>query len=188
MMISGDDCIYPDHYAEALLTHMRADRRLAVASGDWGATPRLGRRQPQGSGRFVRMTFMLQLGGRYPVGPGWEAWLLWKALQYGWRSANFRELRYLHLRPYRGSNVRVWGEGAYLLGYPLYAIVLRVIFGLLDRRREGLSGPAMIALLAGYLAAWVNPARQPRSAGDARLRHFVRWWLARRVLASLRRG
>jgi hypothetical protein len=187
MMISGDDCIYPEHYAEGLLARMAHDMRLAVVSGDWGASPRLGRRQPQGSGRLVRMTFMEQLGRRFPLAPGWEAWLLWKALERGWRVASFGELRYVHLRGYRPSNVRVWGEGAYLLGYPLYAIVVRVVLGLLDHRREGLTVSATIALLAGYLPLWLRRARQHAGTRDAQLRHFVRRWLARRIVTSLLR-
>ena len=133
-LITGDDCVYPDNYAEFILNEMERDPRLVVASGDiegyiQDVTPR-------GSGRFVNNRFFEKIGGMYPPYYGYESWILHKALQLGYRIQNFSELRYKHLRML-GKKHRFcdWGLAMKCLGYHALEVVYRCIkYVLVDRR------------------------------------------------------
>lgn len=125
LMISGDDCFYPTHYAESLLAKMRTDLRTVVASGRPSTSTPLSREHSaSGSGRMIEEQFWRNLGGRYPLIAGWESWLLYMASLNGFKASLFGDLLFEHSRP-RGAKHQFiyWGAAMQTLGYhPLYAL------------------------------------------------------------------
>jgi glycosyltransferase involved in cell wall biosynthesis len=181
LMISGDDCIYPWDYASSIISCMASDPRIGVASG----RPRTGgsllsEHLPSGSGRIVRHSFWQTVGGSYPQKVGWEAWLLFKALQDGFSTPLYADLVYEHLRP-RGSihQFAYWGSGMHSLGYhPLYALG-RMAKNLV-KREIPLAGS--VSMLRGYLVAILGSSDPFVSALEQSLRDFVHDWQKRRIV------
>jgi glycosyltransferase involved in cell wall biosynthesis len=177
LMISGDDCIYPRNYARSIILHMSSDQRIVVASG----RPRTGgsilsEHFPSGSGRVVRNSFWRSVGGRYPQMVGWEAWLLYKALQDGLLTRVYPDLIYEHLRP-RGSmhQFAYWGSAMQSLGYhPLYA--LGRVAKSFAKREIPLAGS--VNMLSGYLRAIMGSSDPFISTLEEPLRDFVHVWQA----------
>ncbi len=123
--ISGDDCVYPTDYCETLLGEFRSNPKLAIASGVTdGIRPVAGERMPSGSGRMVNEHFWREVGGEYPSGYGWEAWLPFKAVQMGYELSSVPKLRFTHLRQSGSQHgFRNWGVAMRTLGYyPPYAV------------------------------------------------------------------
>lgn len=155
-MITGDDCIFPNHYAETLLKVIESDPRLVVASGDWGAKPPPDMiKAPQGAGRIVRESFMTLLGGRYPEQYGWESWILYKALQMKYRILNLTKLRFVHSRSYSGKQTFNWGRGMWTLGYDPLFVLARIAKNILFAD-EPLNFSANLAMFAGYLSGFLQ--------------------------------
>jgi len=135
IMVSGDDCVYPANYAEHIVEKMDEDPRIVVASGDIVGCS-LPDVTPRGSGRFIRSSFLRELGGYFPEFYGYEAWILQKALQLHYHVRNFSEIRFEHSR---GMGVdhgfRGWGPTMRCLGYhPLEVLHRCLRYALLDRR------------------------------------------------------
>jgi glycosyltransferase involved in cell wall biosynthesis len=180
LMISGDDCIYAEDYARSIISHMVLDPKIVVASG----RPRTGgsllpEHFPSGSGRMVRHSFWHSVGGRYPQKVGWEAWLLYKALQEGFSTRVYADLIYEHLRP-RGSmhQFAYWGSAMYSLGYhPLYA--LGRVAKNFAKRQIPLAGS--VSMLSGYLRAIMGSSDPFISTLEPPLRDFVHVWQANRI-------
>jgi len=135
MMISGDDCVYPRDYCEYILKQMDMDRNLAVASGDIEGA-RHPDVAPRGAGRFIRISFLNEIGGRFPPYYGYEGWILQKALQLGYSIQNYPSIRYRHLREMGGQHgFKDWGLAMKCLGYhPLEILYRCVKYVLMDRR------------------------------------------------------
>jgi len=135
MMISGDDCVYPPHYAERILDQMNKDHRIVIASGDiQGALhPDV---SPRGSGRFIRISFLQRIGGYFPPYYGYEAWILHKALQLGYSIENYSDTRYRHLREMgKKTRFKDWGLAMKCLGYHPFEVLYRCIkYVLIDHR------------------------------------------------------
>jgi glycosyltransferase involved in cell wall biosynthesis len=180
LMISGDDCIYPENYADSVISRMASDVRIVVASG----RPRTGsdvlqEHSPSGSGRMIRYSFWRSVGAGYPVKVGWETWLLYKALKEGYRTELYGDLIYEHLRP-RGSmhQFSYWGSAMYCLGYhPLYA--LGRVAKNLAKMEITLAG--CVNMFGGYLMAFLDSSDPFISAFEQPLRGFVRASQARRI-------
>jgi glycosyltransferase involved in cell wall biosynthesis len=180
LMISGDDCIYPTDYADSIITFMESDPRIGVASG----RPRtmgnlLSEHLPSGSGRIVRHSLWRTVGESYPQKVGWEAWLLFKALQNGFSTPLYADFVYEHLRP-RGSTHQFayWGSAMHSLGYhPLYALG-RMAKNLV-RKEIPLAGS--VSILRGYLAAVLGSSDPFVSNLEQSLRDFVHDWQKRRM-------
>lgn len=127
-LISGDDCVYPANYCQYIIDRMEANPKLVVATGDWGVPSPLVGKMPTGSGRIVRESFWKEVGGRYPRYYGWEAWLLFRALQLGFDVRNFTELRYQHLRASGSQHrFRYWGSAMRALGYDPIFVFARFV-------------------------------------------------------------
>ena len=171
LMISGDDCTYPAKYVDTLITRMNDKMRIAVASG---RPNQLGivsqEHSPSGSGRMVRASFLRDLGNRFPIRAGWEAWLLYAAAQMGLETRLFGDLVYAHVRPRgAGHQFTYWGAAMYTLGYhPLYALgrVARNLIKLTSLN-------ASTALLRGYLTAALGSSDPFAAPFDDSLREFV---------------
>ena len=189
MMISGDDCVYPNDYASELIVQMNLDDKIAVASGDWGLSSTLtSEKMPAGAGRFVRTIFMDSVGSYYPVAYGWEAWLILKALERGWTIRNFENIHFSHKRPYRPGNVYGWGRGMYSLGYPPYFVLIRFLRNLITSRKTG-STTVMtsVAMLSGYVSSLLTRNKCLMLQDDA-LKKFVKRRCASRTAHFLIRN
>jgi glycosyltransferase involved in cell wall biosynthesis len=186
-LITGDDCVFPNGYCETLLDEMERNRSLAIASGSSGghASPdAIG--FPEGAGRFVREDFWNRLERRYPVAYGWEAWLVFKALQLGYQVECLR-LEYAHART-RGSlhGFRYWGKAMRALGYhPLMAlgrIVKNIVYPWAPVPFSG-----SISMLAAYLLPSGTESDPYELDYDADLRRFVRRYQAARIVSLVSR-
>ena len=140
---------------------------------------------PHGGGRFVRTTFMESVGGSFPLAYGWETWILYKALQNGFKVANFGDLRYRHLRAYNPKNLAGWGRAMYSLGFPTIFVVLRFGLNFLWTGRGTQSRKASITMIAGYLSAKLNPeSLKANLITDDGLKAFVRRFTMARLTRS----
>lgn len=170
-MISGDDSTYPHDYVESLIGEMNEFRRIVVASGQPSQAGLVANEHsPSGSGRMVRSSFMESVGGKFPIRAGWEAWLLYRAIQMGFETKVLDDLVYDHVRP-RGSGHQFtyWGAAMYTLGYhPLYAL------GRIGRHLAKLkSAKSSLALFRGYLMAALGSSDPFAAPFDATFREFV---------------
>ncbi len=183
MIVSGDDNELSHGYAEEILRRMEEDPKLVVASGEWlSSRGRGGDQMPHGGGRFVRMSYMQEIGGHYPVAYGWETWLLYKALESGYRVKLFPEVRYEHLRPFRPTNLFGWGRAMYSLGFPSYYVFLRFLINLFNSARGTQSMSAAVTMLVGFLSAELNPsALDGMTIEDQGLKTFVRYFCTSRL-------
>ncbi len=135
LMISGDDCVYPQHYCEYILNKMNGNQRIVVASGDIEGV-RHPDETPRGAGRFIRTSFLSRVGGYFPPYYGYEGWILQKALQLGYTIMNYPKARYRHLRRMGEKHkFKDWGLAMKCLGYyPLEVLYRFVRYALMDRR------------------------------------------------------
>ncbi len=170
-MISGDDCEYPTDYCESVMGIMAQNPRLAVASGNpsqFGL--RTYEHTPSGSGRIIKTTFLTEIGFKFPVKAGWEAWLLYVALQSGYQTKLLKGISYIHVRP-RGAKhaFTYWGAAMYTLGYhPLYAVG-RII----KNMAKDHSLRSSVGLLRGYLTAKIGSSDPFLSPFGPSFRKFV---------------
>jgi hypothetical protein len=172
LMISGDDCTYPESYVQSIVTRMDKDAKIVVASGVPSQAGLIIReRTPSGTGRIVRVSFMKQVGFKFPIRAGWEAWLLYRAEQEGYEYRLFNDLVYAHVRP-RGTSHRFtyWGAAMHTLGYhPLYALG-RIVRNLVKQK----SVKSALGLLAGYLNAVLGSSDHFMDPFDPEIRNYVR--------------
>ena len=171
-MISGDDCVYPSNYAETVLNTMNRERTIVVASGQLFSGGRQSEEHsPSGSGRMVKSSFWLEIGG-YPVRAGWETWLLYKAREKGQRVKLIGEVRFEHMRR-RGAKHQLtyWGAAMHGLGYhPLYAVG-RIAKNVVTRTT---TVRGAVNMLRGYTQACLGSADPFIRPYDSSLRRFVR--------------
>lgn len=172
-MISGDDCVYPTDYAETVLNAMKREPKTVIASGQLSSGGRLSNEHsPAGSGRMVKSSFWLEIGGEYPLKAGWETWLLYKAQENGQRVKLVSEVTFEHLRP-RGAmhQLTYWGAAMHGLGYhPLYAVG-RIAKNVITRTTT-IRGA--VNMLRGYIQACLGSADPFISPYDASLRRYMR--------------
>jgi len=176
MMISGDDCIYPPHYAERVACLFESDSSLAVASGVRGsvAAPPDGFKIPEGSGRFIRSEFLRKLGWHFPEVYGYESWIVYEAIRGDRKVAVLNNLQYEHLGRLGYSHRFVeWGPMMRCLGYhPLFALA-RTFYGFW---KDGeVSRMAWVKILTDYLLSPLTKRGDPYyKLHDAQFRKFVR--------------
>ena len=182
MMISGDDIELTKEYAQSMMGHLDADRKLVVASGEWKEPGGRLEAMPTGAGRFVRTSFMVKIGNRYPVAYGWEPWILYKAMELGYSVAAFPNERYNHLRPYRTINLFGWGRGMYSLGFSFYFVLLRFLINFIWSRHGTQSRKASVSMLVGYLSARISPDNlRGMVITDKGLKDFVKRYSITRI-------
>jgi glycosyltransferase involved in cell wall biosynthesis len=186
MMVSGDDNELAPNYSETIMERMEDDKKVVVASGDWLSSRGRSNQMPHGGGRFVKTSFMHQIGGKYPVAYGWETWLLYKAMEKGYRVKLYPDLRYEHLRPFHPGNLFGWGRAMYSLGFPTYFVFMRFVVNLLWSSRGTQSMKASVTMIVGYLSAKLNPGPlKGMLIEDEGLKTFVRRFSATRLTRLL---
>lgn len=183
-MITGDDCSYPENYAEQLVSRMMADARIVVASGrPSGQFADSLDQLPSGSGRIIRCDFWKEIGGKYPIRAGGETWLIYKAMQLGLKASVFEDLEYQHLRP-QGSEHQFadWGASMHNLGYhPLFAMG-RVAKNLFERN-VGLEGS--VNMVRGYLQGALGSSDFYFGPFEDSLRKFINSEQRKRITRTI---
>ncbi len=92
VLICGADHVLPKEYFEAVISRMKANPKMVVASGRIRGEPyyEFG---PDGSGRVVDTKFWREVSDlQYPLEWGWESWLFYKAMQLGYEVRRFRDV------------------------------------------------------------------------------------------------
>ena len=161
--ICGADNILPEGFFETMLSRMKANSKLVVASARPKGEPYY-EFSPSGT-RVVDAKFWRKVNNlRYPVVWGWEDWLYLKALQLGYEARCFRDVVTQPQRPVltraRAWKTRSGGKAMYALGYDWKYGLGRCVLTFLKNPKAGLN------LFLGWLlhedvrrldiADWVN--------------------------------
>jgi glycosyltransferase involved in cell wall biosynthesis len=164
------DLDLPPGYFEGLIERMEANPRIGTCSGKpymrrGGAlvSERRGDEMSAGMTKFYRRACFEAIGG-FVREVMWDAIDCHKARQLGWLAVSwdYPELRFEHLRPMGSSQQSIWtgrrrhGFGQYFMGSdPLYYFATCVF-----RMVEPPYVLGGLAMLQGYLGAWLRGERQ----------------------------
>ena len=183
------DLDLPPRYFETLLERMEADPRIGTCSGkpyirrgEALVSERRGDEMSVGMTKFYRKTCFDEIGG-FVREVMWDAIDCHKARQMGWKAVSWDhpDLNFEHLRPMGSSQVSIYegrrrhGFGQYFMGTdPLYFMATAVF--------RALEPPYVLgglAMMQGYLGAWLKGARQ---LDDPELVKFIRDYQRRSLL------
>jgi glycosyltransferase involved in cell wall biosynthesis len=115
VLLLGGDHVLPKNYIEEIIAKMNDN--LVIASGSIEGEP-YSENAPRGSGRIVNTAFWVQANQmKYPISYGWESWLVYKALQMGYTTKCFREIRTNIERQTSLRKSKLLGKAMYALGY-----------------------------------------------------------------------
>ncbi|WP_299410212.1 glycosyltransferase family 2 protein [uncultured Roseobacter sp.] len=175
------DLDLPPRYFEILMQRMQENPRIGTCSGkpyvrEGGQliSERRGDEMSVGMTKFYRQACFDAIGG-YVHEVMWDAIDCHKARSMGWIAVSWDdpELRFEHLRPMGSSQTSIYtgrrrhGFGQYFMGSdPLFYLATCVF-----RMRERPFVLGGLAMLQGYLGAWLRGERQYE---DAELRAFIR--------------
>jgi hypothetical protein len=177
--LDGDLSFEPDYF-EKLLGRFEADERLGIASGIYLETDATGSWKPVkmpsyhafGACKMVRRTCFEQIGGFLTM-PGWDTVDEIKALNQGWTTTHFPDLRAKHHKR-EGSAMgslptsAFHGEIYYVTGGdPLF-----LLFKVLHRMKARPFVISGLALMAGYIRALIT--RKPRLVNREEARCYRR--------------
>jgi len=168
-MISTDDTVYEEHYAEKLISYMDGDPSIAVSSGDYGEG---GAKTPHGAGRMVRNSFFFQVYGLYPEKMGYESVVLYAAILHKYTYRVFSDARFEHLRAL-GTNHHFYEFGASMrnLGYHPFFVLGRFCVYFVSGKPIGRIG----ALYMLYHYLLFRPEKDGyNSPHDYYIRNFIR--------------
>jgi len=185
LLVTSDDVVFPSDYAERLIEKMDHDPKLAVASGSRGLEQSDDTSLPEGAGRLIRLSFFKEIGYRHPPYYGYEAWIVYKALQLGYGVKKLQELKYEHMRTFGvGHNFIEYGPAMRCLGYHPLFVFARVARNILTGK-TGISKNASVRMLCDYLfqSKWKND--QYFQYFDPDVRAFVRNMQKERLLSKL---
>ena len=115
---SGADHQFPPSYLRTLVERMDSDPSLVIAAGVIG-NGKNSKKSPSGSGRLIKTSFWREtVEIAYPVEQGWEAWILFKAMEKGYKVRAFEDLptvaRPVSMTPNKALG---HGKGMWSLGY-----------------------------------------------------------------------
>lgn len=180
------DLDLPSGYFEALMTRMEEDPSIGTCSGkpymrrgDALVSERRGDEMSAGMTKFYRRECFEDIEGLVRE-VMWDAIDCHKARAKGWRAVSWDapDLRFEHLRPMGSSQVSIYegrrrhGRGQYFMGSdPLYYLAT-----CLFRMSEPPYVLGGLAMLQGYLGAWLRSARQ---LDDPELIRFIRQYQRR---------
>ena len=175
------DLDLPPRYFETLIERMEADPRIGTCSGKpyirqngTLVSERRGDEMSVGMTKFYRRTCFEDIGGYVHEGM-WDAIDCHKARQRGWKAVSWDhpDLNFEHLRPMGSSQTSIWtgkrrhGFGQYFMGSDLFFYAATCVFRMAEKPYV-LGG---LAMMQGYLAAWMRGDRQ---LDDPELRAFIR--------------
>ncbi len=189
------DLDLPPRYFETLIERMEADPRIGTCSGKPYVrrggrlvSERRGDEMSVGMTKFYRKRCFDQIGG-FVREVMWDAIDCHKARQLGWKAVSWdhADLNFEHLRPMGSSQVSIYegrrrhGFGQYFMGSdPIYFAATAVF--------RALEPPYVLgglAMLQGYLGAWMKGTRQ---LDDPELRAFIRRYQRRALLGGRRKA
>jgi len=185
LLITSDDVVLPRDYVERLIGKMETDTRLAIVSGTRGLEQSDRTSLPEGAGRLIRSSFFKQIGSKHPPYYGYEAWILYKALQLGYSIEKFHDITYDHIRTFGiGHNFIEYGPAMRCLGYHPLFVLARVTRNILTRK-TGISRRASVRMFFDYLfeSRWKDDPYFRYFDPDLRI--FVRNMQKRRLLKKL---
>jgi glycosyltransferase involved in cell wall biosynthesis len=179
-MIGTDDTVYERDYAEKMLRHLDADKKMAIASGNYEDKDAIA---PHGGGRFVRMEFFDRHHGLYPEKMGYESLVLYSAVRHGYAFKVFNDARFEHTRPL-GKNHHFYEFGASMrtLGYhPLFALGRFFLYFASGKPTGRLGAVYMLYYYLSY---------KPKDAGydsmhDGEMRQYIRDYQFARIKKKL---
>ena len=117
VLICGADHVLPRDYFEVIISRMKSNPKIVVASGRIRGEPYF-EFGPRGGGRVVDADFWREVSGlQYPVEWGWESWLFYKAMQLGYEVRCFRDVVTEVQRPTTLGKAMLGGKAMYALGY-----------------------------------------------------------------------
>jgi glycosyltransferase involved in cell wall biosynthesis len=180
------DLDLPPGYFEGLITRMEANPRIGTCSGKpymrrngQLVSERRGDEMSAGMTKFYRRECFEAIGG-FVREVMWDAIDCHKARQLGWVAVSWDDpdLRFEHLRPMGSSQLSIYegrrrhGRGQWFMGSdPLYYLATCIF-----RMAEPPYILGGLAMLQGYLGAWLRGARQ---LDDPELVAFIRAWQRR---------
>ncbi len=115
IMISGADSVYPEIYLEKIIKYMKKEETTVIASGiPEGEKAKF----PRGSGRVIDVDWFREIGFKYPENWGFEAYVIFKALQMK-RNVRVYPVTYKLLRKTSMTPKKAyyWGKAMKALGY-----------------------------------------------------------------------
>ncbi|MDE1764001.1 MAG: glycosyltransferase family 2 protein [Thaumarchaeota archaeon] len=182
-MISADDDLYEEDYAEKIIKHMDENPKLAVVAGVFSE-----RRysNPTGGGRFVRNSFFLPKYGRYPEKMGYESAVLYMALRDGYENDVLKEAKFKHIREI-GSEHHFYefGAGMKTLGYDPFFVVGRFLLYFITGSPVGRRG----ALNMLYYYLTFSPTKEGyNSMYDKEIRDFIRSMQRKRIKSIFKKN
>jgi glycosyltransferase involved in cell wall biosynthesis len=149
VMILGADHILPSNYVSTIIEEMERSKNLAVCSGIIEGEEKKNL-FPRGSGRIVRAWFWKQIGLRYPSKFGFEAFLVFKALQMGHANMVFDKLVTKTQRRTGGSygknTYMGYGKGLKALGYSRTYAAGKIVLAFMRSPKKA------IYMLKGYIS------------------------------------
>jgi glycosyltransferase involved in cell wall biosynthesis len=124
IMILGSDHILTSNYITKIVDFMDHNKEIAICSGQISGEKSI---IPRGSGRIVKSEFWKSIGLQYPLNFGFEAYLLIKAQQLGYKLQVLNDLVTHTRRPtrttYKKETYTAYGKSLRALGYnQLYAV------------------------------------------------------------------
>lgn len=126
-MISTDDTVYEEQYAEKIIACMDINKNIAIASGNYND---IITKSPHGAGRFIRNSFFVSNYGYYPEKMGYESAILHVAKRCGHTYTVLNDAKFKHTREL-GANHQFYEFGASMrtLGYhPLFVLGRFIIY------------------------------------------------------------
>ncbi len=185
LLISSDDVVFPREYVERLMQEMSIDQKLAVISGNRGLAQSDFMSLPEGAGRLIRISFFNKIGYKHPPYYGYEPWILYKALQMGYKVRKLSDLKYEHKRVFGvGHKFIEYGPAMRCLGYHPMFVLARVARNILTNK-TGISKSASIRMFFDYLFEnkWKDDPYFHYFEDD--LRAFVRHYQKQRLFKKL---
>jgi len=185
MLIATEDVNFPTNYVDKLLEEMSQDNDLVVVSGNRGLSQSDYLSFPEGAGRLVRMSFFKKIGFNFPPYYGFESWILYKALQLGFKIKKKMDLNYKHTRAYGSEhNFVEFGPAMQCLGYHPLFVFARVFRNIFTKNAE-ISKKGSITMLFDYFnkSKWKNDPYY--KFHEPELRIFIRTLQKRRLLSKI---
>ena len=186
MLIGNEDVFFPRDYVERLIKEIEKDPTLAVVSGSRGLEQSDSLSLPEGAGRLVRLSFFKQVDYSFPPYYGYESWILYKALQLGYKINKFINIRYEHARVLGSEHGFIeYGIAMRCLGYHPLFVLGRVLRNIFLSSKTGISKKTSIRMLFDYLSQdkWKNDPYYHYF--DSEFREFVRNSQKKRIIHKL---
>lgn len=186
LLITSDDVVFPNDYVERLVEQMDYDPKLAIVSGSRGLEQSDDMSLPEGAGRLIRLSFFKRIGYNHPPYYGYEAWILYKAMQLGYQVKKLHSIKYDHIRTFGiGHNFIEYGPAMRCLGYHPFFVFARVARNILLAKKTGISRRASIRMFFDYIfqSKWENDPYFRYFDSD--IRAFIRKMQEQRLFRKL---